>query len=553
MEYKYACPSCDGMISSDSNRCPRCGENLANTLKNEVKNIFSRCGYETKKDHKLRTVSGETFKADIYAEYESELHSDKIVVECTLDSSPVGEETIQKIDEIIQNTEVNKGIVISPSGFNSKAESIAEQKGIGLLDKEDLPHLGVVVPLNREGLLEIIEGSMDLTIYYSVEDGCKKRKIFSIDFPETPKPKAIKKGFERKNYRLTDCAKIIDAEEDLKVAVDENRFYLLIKIDDEDEKCKYDVYTYNGIKLDHDFELEFKCQVTNNTKGKLKNIFLEGDMVDLRNNILNKIECTLSLNSDLFQSEGFLDSNHLFDIDISQFEKYIQEGKIHENIVEIFTKKGYEIGDDAEIIKKNGLTVISEEGEKRYLVRKNKQNIKIYETPDEKHLDLILPNDTVYFNAYTDLPFEKLIKNYDDLYLRLRVIEDGDSREERYLNLSSIKAFEEGFKEELIDLKNALDKEEEKSIGSENEGRRGCFIATAVYGDPNSEKIDNLRTFRDQVLLQRRAGKLFTDIYYKISPPIAKKISKNQSLKKIVGHMIVYPLSNFVEDVLKSK
>jgi len=64
----------------------------------------------------------------------------------------------------------------------------------------------------------------------------------------------------------------------------------------------------------------------------------------------------------------------------------------------------------------------------------------------------------------------------------------------------------------------------------------GCFIATATYGDENSVQVEFFRTFRDEVLLKSRIGRLFTRLYYKTSPypawlikkvPILKNTSRN--------------------------
>ena len=59
-----------------------------------------------------------------------------------------------------------------------------------------------------------------------------------------------------------------------------------------------------------------------------------------------------------------------------------------------------------------------------------------------------------------------------------------------------------------------------------------CFIATAAFGYPSIE-IDILRDFRDKRLRKNFLGESFIKIYYIISPPIARLISKNNFLKKI--------------------
>ena len=72
-------------------------------------------------------------------------------------------------------------------------------------------------------------------------------------------------------------------------------------------------------------------------------------------------------------------------------------------------------------------------------------------------------------------------------------------------------------------------------------GCLNCFIATAVYGSPYAKEIIYLRFFRDDYLIKNKGGALFINIYYKISPPIAKQIEKNQFLKVFVNYLILKP------------
>ena len=69
-----------------------------------------------------------------------------------------------------------------------------------------------------------------------------------------------------------------------------------------------------------------------------------------------------------------------------------------------------------------------------------------------------------------------------------------------------------------------------------------CFIATAAYGTNDTEQINILREFRDKVLLPNKAGAAFVSFYYKVSPPIAGFISKNEVLRTIVRVGFVDPL-----------
>jgi hypothetical protein len=61
-----------------------------------------------------------------------------------------------------------------------------------------------------------------------------------------------------------------------------------------------------------------------------------------------------------------------------------------------------------------------------------------------------------------------------------------------------------------------------------------CFIATAAYGTPMAEEIQILREFRDEYLLTNPVGQAPTDLYYRVSPPIAEFIKEHPSLKLIV-------------------
>lgn len=68
-----------------------------------------------------------------------------------------------------------------------------------------------------------------------------------------------------------------------------------------------------------------------------------------------------------------------------------------------------------------------------------------------------------------------------------------------------------------------------------------CFIATAAYGTPKAEEIDQLRDFRDEVLLENGIGKVFVACYYRFSPPIAEWVSRSERRKRVVRTVIIRP------------
>ncbi|MHB0997827.1 MAG: CFI-box-CTERM domain-containing protein [Armatimonadota bacterium] len=69
-------------------------------------------------------------------------------------------------------------------------------------------------------------------------------------------------------------------------------------------------------------------------------------------------------------------------------------------------------------------------------------------------------------------------------------------------------------------------------------GSPSCFIATAAYGTPMEDDVLTLRQFRDKYLLTNPAGRIFVDIYYTISPPIADQIRENDTSRSIVRALL---------------
>jgi len=51
--------------------------------------------------------------------------------------------------------------------------------------------------------------------------------------------------------------------------------------------------------------------------------------------------------------------------------------------------------------------------------------------------------------------------------------------------------------------------------------KKGCFIATAVYGSANHPNVVRLRRFRDRHLETHFVGRLFCALYYRLSPRLA--------------------------------
>ena len=74
-----------------------------------------------------------------------------------------------------------------------------------------------------------------------------------------------------------------------------------------------------------------------------------------------------------------------------------------------------------------------------------------------------------------------------------------------------------------------------------------CFIATAAYGTETAAELDILRDFRDQVLLKNTLGSRFVETYYRVSPPVANFIAKNDFLRAVVREMFIDPVVNILQ------
>ena len=72
--------------------------------------------------------------------------------------------------------------------------------------------------------------------------------------------------------------------------------------------------------------------------------------------------------------------------------------------------------------------------------------------------------------------------------------------------------------------------------------KKGCYIATAVYGDYNAPQVLVLRKFRDERLCKSRFGRVFIKIYYSISPTLAERLKKtkriNNAVRKILDKIV---------------
>jgi hypothetical protein len=64
--------------------------------------------------------------------------------------------------------------------------------------------------------------------------------------------------------------------------------------------------------------------------------------------------------------------------------------------------------------------------------------------------------------------------------------------------------------------------------------RRGCFIATAAYGQDMAREVQALRAFRDEFLITNRPGRAFVAWYYRHGPEAAAWLNAHPGYKPLV-------------------
>ncbi len=90
-----------------------------------------------------------------------------------------------------------------------------------------------------------------------------------------------------------------------------------------------------------------------------------------------------------------------------------------------------------------------------------------------------------------------------------------------------------------------------KEIRSVDKDSDGCYIATATIGDRDHPDLILLRKFRDQYLLNNLMSVRIVQFYYKISPPLARKLEQYPALRLVSRAFLVHPAVWFASMMLR--
>lgn len=77
------------------------------------------------------------------------------------------------------------------------------------------------------------------------------------------------------------------------------------------------------------------------------------------------------------------------------------------------------------------------------------------------------------------------------------------------------------------------DRHERRPDAPFDRGKKGCYIATCVYGSYDCPQVCVLRRFRDNYLEQSAFGHAFVRLYYAVSPKLAELFGKNRALRRV--------------------
>ena len=68
--------------------------------------------------------------------------------------------------------------------------------------------------------------------------------------------------------------------------------------------------------------------------------------------------------------------------------------------------------------------------------------------------------------------------------------------------------------------------------------KKACYIATAVYCDPDAWQVGKLRSYGDATLMNCLAGRAFVRLYYAVSPHLVFLFKDIKPLNLAVRHLL---------------
>ena len=121
---------------------------------------------------KVKGKSGVNHQIDVLTNHSDGIHNYKTAIECKYWKDKINKDIVMKVSEIIEDAGINKGVIVSKSGFTPDGISYAKYRNIGLvelreIEEKDLENRGRVFGfkswINRPEILETVIDAVDKT------------------------------------------------------------------------------------------------------------------------------------------------------------------------------------------------------------------------------------------------------------------------------------------------------------------------------------------------------------------------------------------------------
>ena len=109
-------------------------------LEQRVAQYFERNGYTTRLNHREQGRSGLLHEIDVLAEKRDAAGVHRVVVECKAWRSPIEKDVVYKLEKVMEDAGLSKGIIVSVGGLRSGARVAAEQAHIEIWGPEEVRH-----------------------------------------------------------------------------------------------------------------------------------------------------------------------------------------------------------------------------------------------------------------------------------------------------------------------------------------------------------------------------------------------------------------------------
>lgn len=109
-------------------------------LEQRVAQYFERNGYTARLNHRQQGRSGLLHEIDVLAEKRDAAGVHRVVVECKAWRSAIEKDVIYKLEKVMEDAGLSKGIIVSVGGLRSGARVAAEQAHIEIWGPEEVRH-----------------------------------------------------------------------------------------------------------------------------------------------------------------------------------------------------------------------------------------------------------------------------------------------------------------------------------------------------------------------------------------------------------------------------